>query len=119
MARAPQRLDRYAVQADRSADNREDQHDALGDGGEISRYVERQQEVDHQHERVGADDGPDCGAPSAAEQGSAENDGREALQKQRIADERIGGAGLRADENAGHAIEQATENEGAEPRPLD
>ena len=50
---------------------------------------------------------------------SAENDGGEALQKQRIADERIGRAGLRADEDAGHAIEDSAENEGAEPCPLD
>ena len=91
----------------------------FGDGRVIGRDVEHEQDVDDDHQDVGADDRAGRPAAAAAERGAADHDGGEHLQQHGIADQRIARARLGADEDAGEAVEAAGQDIDEESHPRD
>ena len=94
----------------RAAEHRQDEDRAFRDGRVIGRHVEHQQDVDHHHQDIGAEHRAERPAAPAAQARAADDDGGEHLQQHRIADQRIGRAGLRADEHAGETVAAAADH---------
>ncbi len=67
-------------------------------------YVKTSEEVYEEHQVIGADERADRAGGAAAEGRAADDDRGEHLQKDRIAGERIAGALLRRNEDAGGAV---------------
>ena len=105
--RAPGILNERRIAAEGAGEHREDQDSSLGDGRIIGRNVQLQQDVDHHHQDVGAENRAQRSPASPAQGRPADDDGREYLQQHRVADERIARARLRADERAGEAVTAA------------
>ncbi len=78
------------VAVERGAEHGQDQDDALGDRAVVGGDVEHQQDVDDDHQDVGADHRAEAAAAPAAERRAADHDGREHFEQQRRADQRIG-----------------------------
>ena len=88
----------------RTCQHGQNQYAALGHRRVISRHIEHQQGVDHHHQNVGPEHGSGGAAATTAEHGAAQHDGGEHLQQHRCADQRVAGAGLCADEDAGQPV---------------
>ena len=69
-------------------DGKQQDH-AFGDGRVIGRYIEDEEDVDDDHQHIGADDRAGRAAAPATKRGAADDDGGEHLQQHRIADQRI------------------------------
>ena len=85
----------------------EDQDAAFDDRLIVGRNVEDEQDIDHDHQDVGAEDRADRAAASAAKQGAADHDRREHLQEDRVADQGVARALLGGDEHARGAVAAA------------
>ena len=91
-------------------EHRQQKDQSFGDARIIGRHVQHQENIDDNHQDVGADDRADRAAATAAEARPTDNDRGEDRQEERIADERIARARLRADKDAGKTIEAAREH---------
>ena len=89
----------------------ENEDRALGDRRVVGRHIEDQEDVDDHHQDVGAKYRAERAAPPSAELRPADDDGREHLQQHRVADQRIGRPGLRADEDAGQTVAAAADDD--------
>ena len=107
-------LAQRSIRPQRACKRRRDQHKAFGHRAVIGRHIQRQQDVDHDHQCIGTDHRTYSAAASPGQRGAAQNDGGECLQQQGIANQRIGGAGLGADEDSGSPVKKAAERESPE-----
>ena len=95
---------------ERSQEHCEQQNHAFGDGGEISRNVQRQQDVDDIHQDQRTDYAANRAAFAASESRPADDDRRKYREQQRVANKRIARPGLRADEHAGQSVDASCKN---------
>ena len=79
-------------------------------GGIEGRHIQDEQDVDDHHQDIGAEDRSDWAAAPAAEQGAADHHRGEHLQQHGIADERVAGARLGADEHPRQPVERARQD---------
>ena len=97
-------VDQVGIAANRGGEHRQDQDRALRDRAVIGRDVQDEQDIDDDHQDVGAEHRAREPAAAAAEAGPADHDGGEDLEQHGIADQRVAAAGLGADEHAGQPI---------------
>ena len=90
--------------------HREDQDRSFRHSRIVGRHIEDQQNVDDHHQDVGAEYRPQRAATAPAKRRAADDDRREHLQQHGVADQRIGRAGLRADEDSGQPITAAADH---------
>ncbi len=99
-----------SIAAERPAEHGKEEDETLGDRRIIGGDVQHQEDVDDQHQDIGADDGADRPTATAAQARAADDDRREELKQHGIADQRIARAGLRRDKHAGEAIARVGEH---------
>ena len=88
----------------------EDEDRAFSDGRIIGGHIEDQEDVDDHHEDVRAKHCAQRAAAPAAKLRAADHNRREHLQQQRVADQRISGTGLSAEEDPSQAIEASRDH---------
>ncbi len=102
--------------AERGAKHRQDQDQPLDDRAVVGGDVQHEEDVDDDHQDVGAEDRARRPAAAAAEPGSAHHHRGEDLEQHGIADERVAAAGQGADEDAAQAVEPAGQRVDEEKR---